>query len=147
LSLRSDDLDSVDELYTEEDFRQPGVTIEATPNFVDGLVSLIVYGERVLFERHPLERFPGVPFGRCSDFQVVVGAAAAMWNRVGANGDLQFAQLLYVSGFLCAALAMRSLLSMVPLMRPTLALWVLGKLWLPRLSLRRAPPAFNSDKL
>jgi hypothetical protein len=75
------------------------------------------------------------------------GAAAAMWNRVGANSNLQFAQLLYASGFLCAALAMRSMLSMVPVMLPTFALWIFGKLWLPRLSLRRVPPAFNPDKL
>jgi hypothetical protein len=61
------------------------------------------------------------------------GAAAAMWNRVGANSNLQFAQLLYASGFLCAAITMRSMLSMVPFMLPTLALWLFGKLWLPRL--------------
>jgi hypothetical protein len=78
---------------------------------------------------------------------LVFGAAAAMWNRVGANSSLQFAQLLYASGFLCAALAMRSMLSMVPLMLPTLALWIFGKLWLPRFFLRRAPPAFNPEKL
>jgi hypothetical protein len=76
---------------------------------------------------------------------LVFGAAAAMWNRVGANSNLQFAQLLYVSGFICAALAMRSMLSMVPVMLPTLALWIFGKLWLPRFSLRRAPPAFNPE--
>ena len=77
---------------------------------------------------------------------LVFGAAAAMWNRMGANSNLQFAQLLYASGFLCAALAMRSMLSMVPVMLPTIALWIFGKLWLPRFSLRRAPPAFNSEK-
>jgi oligosaccharide repeat unit polymerase len=75
------------------------------------------------------------------------GAAAAMWNRVGANSNLQFAQLLYASGFLCAAVAMRSMLSMVPVMLPTLALWIFGKLWLPRWSLRPAPPAFKPDRL
>jgi oligosaccharide repeat unit polymerase len=78
---------------------------------------------------------------------LVFGMAAELWNRVGSNSSRQFAQLLYVSGFLCAALAMRSLLSMVPFMLPTLALWLFGKLWLPRSSLRRAPPAFNPDKL
>jgi len=66
------------------------------------------------------------------------GAAAAMWNRVGAGSNLQFAQLLYISGFLCAALAMRSMLSMVPFMLPTLALWAFGNLWLRRSSLRCA---------
>jgi len=78
---------------------------------------------------------------------LVFGAAAAMWNRVGVNSDLQFAQLLYVSGFLCAALAMRSMLSMVPVMLHKISLWIFGRLWLPRFSLRRAPPAFNPDKL
>jgi oligosaccharide repeat unit polymerase len=57
------------------------------------------------------------------------GAAAEMWNRVGRNSNHQFALLLYASGFLCAALAMRSMLQMVPLVLPTLALWVFGKLW------------------
>jgi hypothetical protein len=37
LSLRSDNLDSVGELYTEDDFRQLIVTIEATPAFLGGL--------------------------------------------------------------------------------------------------------------
>jgi hypothetical protein len=67
------------------------------------------------------------------------GAAAEMWNRVGRRAGNQFAQLLYVSGFLCGALAMRSLLSMVPFMLPTLALWLFGKMWLPR-SFQRRPP-------
>jgi hypothetical protein len=74
------------------------------------------------------------------------GAAAELWNRVGSNSNLQFRQLLYVSGFLCAALAMRSMLSMVPFMLPTLALWLFGKLWLPRSSLRRASPVVNPNK-
>jgi hypothetical protein len=35
--LRSDDLDSVEELCTEDDFRQLVVTIEATPALLGGL--------------------------------------------------------------------------------------------------------------
>jgi oligosaccharide repeat unit polymerase len=66
------------------------------------------------------------------------GAGAALWNRVGANTN-HFAQLLFVSGFLCVTLAMRSMLSMVPFMLPTLALWIFGKVWLPRSHVRRAP--------
>ena len=66
------------------------------------------------------------------------GAAAEMWNRVGRNTNLQFDQMLYVSGFLCAALAMRSMLSMVPFMLPTLALWIFGKFCLPRAVSARA---------
>ena len=60
------------------------------------------------------------------------GAAAEMWNRVGRNIDSPFAQLLYASGFLCAAIAMRSMLSAVPLTLPVLALWLYGKFWLPQ---------------
>ena len=37
LILRSDDLNSIGELYTEDDFRQLVVTIEATPAFFGGL--------------------------------------------------------------------------------------------------------------
>ena len=67
-------------------------------------------------------------------FSLAFGAAAEKWNRLGRNNNSQFAQLLYVSGFLCAALAMRSVLSIVPIMLPTLALWLYGRLWLGQLS-------------
>ena len=42
LSLRSDDLDSVVELYTEDNFRQLVVTAEAIPAFVGGLCREVV---------------------------------------------------------------------------------------------------------
>ena len=45
-----------------------------------------------------------------------------------------FSQILYASGFLCAAMSMRSLLTMVPFMLPTLAMWIIGKFWLPKAS-------------
>jgi hypothetical protein len=61
---------------------------------------------------------------------LLFGAAAEMWNRVGLTSNQQFNQILYVSGFLCAAIATRSMLSMVPLMLPTIGLWIFGKLWL-----------------
>lgn len=60
------------------------------------------------------------------------GAAAGWWNRVGQNTSSSFSQILYASGFLCAAMAMRSLLTMVPFMLPTFALWLLGKYWLQK---------------
>jgi oligosaccharide repeat unit polymerase len=66
------------------------------------------------------------------------GAAAEMWNRVRLNINSQFTQLLYASGFLCAALAMRSMLQMVPLVLPTLALWLFAKLWASPRALRGA---------
>jgi oligosaccharide repeat unit polymerase len=61
---------------------------------------------------------------------LLFGAAAEMWNRVGLSSNQQFNQILYVSGFLCAAITMRSMLAMAPLMLPTIALWIFGKLWL-----------------
>jgi oligosaccharide repeat unit polymerase len=79
-------------------------------------------------------------------FSLLFGAAAEMWNRVGSDIDSSFSQLLYASGFLCAAIAMRSMLSMVPLMLPTLALWLYGKFWLPHSTLR-APPVIGPNKL
>src|SRR5262249_3376313 len=48
LSLRSDNLDSVGELYTEDDFRQLVVAIEATPTFFGSLGELEDHGERSL---------------------------------------------------------------------------------------------------
>ena len=64
------------------------------------------------------------------------GAAAGWWNQVGRNRDSSFSQILYASGFLCAAMSMRSLLTMVPFMLPTVAMWVIGKFWLPKASVR-----------
>jgi oligosaccharide repeat unit polymerase len=65
---------------------------------------------------------------------VLFGAAAEMWNRIGLNSNQQFNQIVYVSGFLCAAMAARSMLSMVPFMLPTLALGMLGRLFLSKRS-------------
>jgi oligosaccharide repeat unit polymerase len=74
------------------------------------------------------------------------GGAAELWNRVGRNTNSSFAQVLYASGFFCAALAMRSMLSMVPFMLPTLALWLFGKGWLRPAAQRRHPSIVRSDK-
>jgi len=54
LSLRSDNLDSVSELYTEDDLRQLVVAIEATPTFFASLGELEELASAVLFKRHPL---------------------------------------------------------------------------------------------
>jgi hypothetical protein len=70
---------------------------------------------------------------------LVLGAAAEMWNRIGRHGT-QFSQLLYASGFLCAAITMRSILWFSVAMLPTLALWLYGKLWFPR----SAPRPFDT---
>jgi hypothetical protein len=77
---------------------------------------------------------------------IILGAAAEKWNRVGANSSNQFMQLVYVSGFLGAAIAMRSMLSMMPLMLPTLALWIIGRLWLPRSALPVSTSAADRRK-
>jgi hypothetical protein len=54
LSLRSDNLDSVSELYTEDDLRQLVVAMEATPTFFGSLGELEELASAVLFRRHPL---------------------------------------------------------------------------------------------
>ena len=48
MSLRSEDLDSVGELYTQDDFRQLAVAIESTPVFLGDLGELEDHGERGL---------------------------------------------------------------------------------------------------
>src|SRR5271168_947986 len=52
--MRSDDLDSIGELYTEDDFRQLVVTIEATPAFLGGFGELEDHGERGLVRKASL---------------------------------------------------------------------------------------------
>jgi hypothetical protein len=51
LSVRSDNLDSVNELYTEDNFRQLVVAIEATPAFSAALASLKIMASAVCRER------------------------------------------------------------------------------------------------
>ena len=46
LSLRCDNVDSVGELYPEDNFRQLAVAIEPTPTFLGGLGELEDHGER-----------------------------------------------------------------------------------------------------
>lgn len=65
---------------------------------------------------------------------LLFGAAAGKWNQVGQDTNSSFSQILYASGFLCAAMSMRSLIVMVPFMLPTVALWVIGKFFLPKTS-------------
>src|SRR5262249_26235948 len=72
------------------------------------------------------------------------GAASEMWNRLGRDVNSAFAQMLYASGFLCAAIGMRSMLSIVPLMLPTFALWLYGKIWLAQPSPGRPATAIRS---
>jgi len=63
---------------------------------------------------------------------LMFGAAAELWNRIGQDAGSSFSQILYASGFLCAAMAMRSMIVMAPYMLPTLALWLFGRFWLSR---------------
>ena len=67
---------------------------------------------------------------------LIFGGAAGWWNQVGQRDNSSFSQILYASGFLCAAMSMRSLLTMVPFMLPTLAMWIMGKFWLPKAGAR-----------
>jgi oligosaccharide repeat unit polymerase len=70
---------------------------------------------------------------------VLLGAIAGWWNRMGHDLESDFNLLLYVSGFFAAALSMRSILQVVPALLPTLALWIYGKVRLPRLVRGQAP--------
>jgi hypothetical protein len=77
---------------------------------------------------------------------LLLGAAAELWNRVGRLGNSPFAQLLYASGFICAALTMRSITWVTVMALPTLALWCYGKLWLtPSSSSRRTATRPNKS--
>jgi oligosaccharide repeat unit polymerase len=58
------------------------------------------------------------------------GGAAGRWNRMGLDLSSNYKLILYVSGFLAAAIGMRSLLSVAPTVLPTLALWLYGRLFL-----------------
>ena len=55
------------------------------------------------------------------------GMAAAMWNRVGRNANSPLGQVLYASGFACAAISMRSVFSMMPMILPTVVIWIFMK--------------------
>ena len=52
--MRSEDLDSVSELYTENDFRQLVVTIETAPAFLGGLGKFEDHGKRGLVRKTSL---------------------------------------------------------------------------------------------
>jgi len=67
LSLRSDDLDSVIELYTEDDFRQLVVTAETMPTFLGGLCELEDHGESSLVGKtSPGSKCPMPNSGECA---------------------------------------------------------------------------------
>jgi oligosaccharide repeat unit polymerase len=85
--------------------------------------------------------FPAVAF-----FSLLFGAAAEQWNRVGVGMNPRFARVVYASGFLCAAMAMRSMLIIGPVMLPTIALWLFGKYWLSRSS-RLTRPEVGQNKV
>jgi hypothetical protein len=63
LSWRSDDLDSVGELCTEDDFWQLVVAIEATPAFLGGLGELEDHRERGLIRKTSLRAHGAVTHG------------------------------------------------------------------------------------
>jgi hypothetical protein len=64
LSLRSENLDSVRELYTENKFWQLVVTIEATPAFFSGLGEFEDHSERSLVREASLRAHCAVADGR-----------------------------------------------------------------------------------
>jgi hypothetical protein len=74
---------------------------------------------------------------------LLLGAGAELWNRLGRRVNSQFSQLLYASGFLCAALTMRSLSWMSVTALPTLALWIYGRLWRKRSFRHHSTPTIS----
>jgi hypothetical protein len=71
LSLRSDNFDSVGELYTEGDFGQLAVAIEATPASLGGVAELEDHGERGLVRETSLRAHGAVTDGRERTFDDV----------------------------------------------------------------------------
>ncbi len=65
---------------------------------------------------------------------ILLGALAGWWNRMGYDLESDFKLLLYVSGFFAAALAMRSILQVMPALLPTFALWLYGRAKLPKIT-------------
>ena len=80
MSLRSDDLDSVGELYSEDDFRQLVVTVETTPAFLGGLGELEDHGERGLVRETTLGAHGAVAH-RCERAFDDVGCAQMLLER------------------------------------------------------------------
>ena len=64
MSLRSDDLDSVVELYTENDLRQLVVTAQTMPAFLGGLCELEDHGESGLVRKTSSRSDRSMPNGR-----------------------------------------------------------------------------------
>jgi oligosaccharide repeat unit polymerase len=77
---------------------------------------------------------------------LLLGAAAELWNRVGRDTKSPFSQLLYASGFFCAAITMRSVLWMSVTMLPSLALWIYGKFFVPGFARPGPRSAFSPKK-
>jgi oligosaccharide repeat unit polymerase len=71
---------------------------------------------------------------------LLFGVSGELWNRVGQTENSTFSRVLYVSGFFCAAISMRSMLWTTVTMLPTVALWLYGKIYLQR----RVPAGHHS---
>ena len=90
MSLRSDDLDSVGELYTENEFRQLVVAIEATPAFLGGLGELEDHGERSLVRKASLGAHRAVAYRRERAMSEVIGVRLAR-SGAGARTEAKHA--------------------------------------------------------
>ncbi|MBK0399764.1 oligosaccharide repeat unit polymerase [Limibaculum sp. M0105] len=69
---------------------------------------------------------------------LLLGATAGNWDRLGKQVSSNYGLILYCSGFFAAALSMRSVLQVAPALLPTLALWLVGRVWLRRVKNSRA---------
>ena len=86
LSLRSNDLDSVSKLYTQDDFRQLVVAIEATPAFLGGLGELEDHGERGLVRETALRAGRAMADGREGAFDDICRAKLGAPSKI-CRGD------------------------------------------------------------
>ena len=71
------------------------------------------------------------------------GAAAARWNRVGAEADTNMRLILFAAGFFPAGICMRSFLSVAPAILPIFALLLFMRFFRERRRRARAGPAMR----
>ena len=74
MSLRSDNFDTVGELYTDDDFSQLIVAVEATPAFLSGFAELEDHGERGLVGQTSLGAHGSVTNRRKRTFDDIGGS-------------------------------------------------------------------------
>jgi hypothetical protein len=106
-----------------------------------GIEAALQVGDRTLAATFAGEAYMAAGLIGVMAASLLFGIGSAAWNRVGQDTGSLFNQVLYASGFLAAAMGMRSIMSMVPFMLPTIGLWLYGHFFLGRAPKRAIPPA------